>query len=296
MKFTLGATILAALAPLASAHYVFDVLVVDGKESNSFQYIRSNTRAEKYNPTKWKNTRDNLTPDMNDFRCNLGSFSFASKTQTATVAAGAQLSVKLAYNAKMQHPGPAQVYMSKAPSSASSYQGDGKWFKIHQEAICDKSKPLTSTAWCTYNKDRLTFTVPKDIAPGEYLIRTEHIGLHGAHNGEAEFYYSCVQVKVTGSGSSTPSNTISFPGGYKSTDKSFNYSVWGSYSAYPEPGPAVYSGSSVASSSSVSSASSTTDESPEESTDKAAAAASSSVSCSSKTPYGKRHARDVSPQ
>ena len=34
----------AAIAQLASAHYFFDVLVVDGQESKGYEFIRENTR------------------------------------------------------------------------------------------------------------------------------------------------------------------------------------------------------------------------------------------------------------
>ena len=64
----------AFIIQYASAHYFFDTLIIDGAESKPLQYVRENTREAKYNPTKWKNTRDDMTPDMTDFRCNKGSF------------------------------------------------------------------------------------------------------------------------------------------------------------------------------------------------------------------------------
>lgn len=174
MKLSLLAA--AAIAPLASAHYFFDTLVIDGQESTPNQYVRSNTRPEKYNPTKWKETRDDMTPDMPDFRCNKGAFTFAGETETAEVQAGSKLAMKLGVGATMQHPGPGLVYMSKAPDAANQYEGDGDWFKIHEEGICDTSKDITTDAWCTYDKDRIEFTIPSDVPDGEYLIRPEHIG------------------------------------------------------------------------------------------------------------------------
>ncbi|KAF7134023.1 hypothetical protein CNMCM5793_005603 [Aspergillus hiratsukae] len=247
MKLSLLAA--AALVPFVSAHYFFDVLVIDGKETRSNEFVRSNTRQAKYNPTKWKNTRDDMTPDMTDFRCNKGAFTFAGKTGTAEVKAGSKLAMKLAVGATMQHPGPALVYMSKAPSSAKTYQGDGDWFKIHEEGVCNKGADFTKNAWCTWDKDRIEFTIPSDLPDGEYLIRPEHIGLHGAHDGQAEFYYTCAQVKVVGGGNGKPGPTIKFPGGYKKDDPSFNFSLWSGYKDYPMPGPAVYKGGSGGSSS-----------------------------------------------
>ena len=64
----------AFIIQYASAHYFFDTLIIDGAESKPLQYVRENNREAKYNPTKWKNTRDDMTPDMTDFRCNKGSF------------------------------------------------------------------------------------------------------------------------------------------------------------------------------------------------------------------------------
>ncbi|KAF7530077.1 hypothetical protein PCG10_005053 [Penicillium crustosum] len=246
MKFSLVA--LAAIAPMVSAHYFFDTLVIDGKEAT--EYVRSNTRAAKYNPTKWVNTRDDMTPDVPDFRCNKGAFTFAGQTGTAEVRAGSKVAMKLAVGAKMQHPGPALVYMSKAPTTANKYQGDGEWFKIHQESVCDKNKDFTKDAWCTYGKDRIEFTIPTNLPDGEYLIRPEHIGVHGAAGGQAEFYNSCAQVKVVGGGNGTPGPTVKFPGAYKKDDPSFNFSIWNGYKEYPMPGPEVWNGESDSSSAS----------------------------------------------
>ncbi|EAW13459.1 lytic polysaccharide monooxygenase auxiliary activity family 9 protein [Aspergillus clavatus NRRL 1] len=242
MKLSLLA--LSAIAPLVSAHYFFDVLVIDGKETKSNEFVRSNTRPAKYNPTKWVNIRDDMTPDVTDFRCNKGAFTFAGKTGTAEVKAGSKLAMKLAVGATFQHPGPGLVYMSKAPSAAKAYQGDNEWFKIHEESVCNKNADFTRDAWCTWGKDRIEFTIPADLPDGEYLIRPEHIGVHGAHVGQAEFYNTCAQVKVVGGGNGTPGPTVKFPGAYKKNDPSFNFSIYQGYKEYPMPGPAVWTGGS----------------------------------------------------
>ncbi|KAF9697059.1 hypothetical protein EKO04_004592 [Ascochyta lentis] len=244
MKLTALAA--AFIIQYASAHYFFDTLIVDGTESKPLEYVRENTRAAKYNPTKWKNIRDDMTPDMTDFRCNKGAFESASHTSTAEIKAGSKLAMKLAVGATFQHPGPAIVYMSKAPSTAQTYEGDGDWFKIFEGSICNPSGDFGKDAWCTWDKNQIEFTVPAGTPDGEYLIRSEHIGVHGAHDGQAEFYYSCAQVKVTGgTGTALPTDTIKFPGGYKKDDPSFNFSIYGGYKEYPMPGPAVWGGSNA---------------------------------------------------
>jgi hypothetical protein len=185
----LSSVLLAAgLAQSAYAHYFWDKLIIEGKETGANQYVRSNTRPAKYNPIKWENVRDNSTPDLDDIRCNQGAFQSAGKTQTAEIKAGSKVGFKLAVGATMQHPGPALAYLSKAPTTANTYKGDGDWFKIWETGICDTSADIKSNAWCTWDKSSVEFNIPKDVPDGEYLLRVEHIGVHGAHAGQAEFY------------------------------------------------------------------------------------------------------------
>ncbi|KAF7538265.1 hypothetical protein G7054_g3073 [Neopestalotiopsis clavispora] len=213
----------AALARVADAHYIFSQLVLNGVASDDWQYIRQTTRTENYMPTKFTNTYDNLTPSDSDFRCNLGSFSNAANTEVADVAAGDTIAMKLFYDGSIAHPGPGQVYMSKAPTgNVQEYEGDGDWFKIYEVTICDESGDLTKDAWCAYGMSQFEFQIPADTPAGEYLVRAEHVGLHGAQNDEAEFFYSCAQVKVSGSGSSTPATTYQIPGLYTESMELFN--------------------------------------------------------------------------
>jgi hypothetical protein len=65
----------------------------------------------------------------------------------------------------------------------------------------------------------VSFTIPAATPPGDYLFRVEHIGLHVAQSsGGAQFYLSCGQITVTGSGSGTPGPLVAFPGAYSATD------------------------------------------------------------------------------
>lgn len=244
MRFNIVATAILALTPAVSSHYVFDKLILNGQISRGWQYVRENTRAEKYMPTKFINA-PSITPLDNDFRCNQGSFSAAGRTETATVAAGDTIGLQLAYGASMQHPGPIQVYMSKAPGAASQYDGSGDWFKIHQETVCGSTADgLQDTDWCTWSKDRVTFKIPAGTPPGEYLVRPEHIALHGGHVGEAEFYYSCAQIKVTGSGTGTPGPMVKFPGVYTNSDPAIRFNIYGAREYTYKPGPAIWTGGS----------------------------------------------------
>jgi hypothetical protein len=88
------------------------------------------------------------------------------------------------------------------------------------------------------------FTIPAATPPGDYLFRIEHIGLHSASgkNG-AQFYISCAQITVTGSGSGTPGPLVAFPGAYKSTDPGLMINIYYPVpTSYAMPGPAVWKG------------------------------------------------------
>jgi len=65
-----------------------------------------------------------------------------------------------------------------------------------------------SDGWKSFN-----FTIPKDIENGQYLLRAEHIAVHGAGTvGGAQFYVGCAQIAVTGATGKKPSPVGKFPG------------------------------------------------------------------------------------
>ena len=61
-----------------------------------------------------------------------------------------------------------------------------------------------------------TVTIPKNLKPGKYLIRTEVIM---TASNPAQIYPECAQIEVLGDGTAEPSEEflVSFPGAYKST-------------------------------------------------------------------------------
>ncbi|KAH7002496.1 fungal cellulose binding domain-containing protein [Ilyonectria destructans] len=228
------------------AHYTFDQLVVnDAMEGSANTYIRKHQNS--YMPTKFINVPEgSITPLDADFTCNKGAVAASS---VYTVKAGDKIGLKQAYGGTgMLHPGPSQVYISAA-DDATTYDGTGDWYKIHQSLLCTagNAESLRTSAWCSYGEDRVWFTVPSTIPNGQYLVRGEHIGLHGAHVGEAEFYYACAQIEVTGnSATSIPGSAVAIPGVYQSTDEAVNFSVWGSSTSYDViPGPDVIPGGTI---------------------------------------------------
>ncbi|OSC96684.1 lytic polysaccharide monooxygenase [Trametes coccinea BRFM310] len=138
--------------------------------------------------------------------------------------------------------GPLMTYMAKCGSTTCDKfnDTDAQWFKIDQAG----KKSNDSSQWVQQdimNGDSYTVTLPQDLPPGDYLIRHEIIALHLAVTmGGAEFYPSCTQVRVGGSGSGSPNNLVTFPGAYHDDDPGiYDPNVFDAGSSYTFPGPAI---------------------------------------------------------
>jgi hypothetical protein len=205
------------LASLVEGHYIFSQLIVNGAAVGSdYTYMRKNTN--EYQPSF---TSEIVNSE--ELRCNKGATTAASKTYD--VKAGDKIGFKLWFNEFIEHPGPAFVYMSKAPGDVSSYDGSGDWFKAYEGGLCGGS-PGTDTSWCTWQKDRIEFTIPADIEDGEYLVRPEHIAIHEGHVGKAQFYMECAQLRISGGGGKTPSPLVKIPGLYSAQDPGIAFNKW----------------------------------------------------------------------
>lgn len=84
-------------------------------------------------------------------------------------------------------------------------------------------------------------TIPNCLPAGEYLLRIQQLGIHNPWPaGIPQFYISCAQIKVTGSGSTSPSPTVSIPGAFKETDPGYTVNIYNNFSNYTVPGPDVF--------------------------------------------------------
>jgi hypothetical protein len=179
-------------------------------------------------------------------RCYELDNTVAGSTQTATVSAGSSLTVTA--NGPIYHNGAIFVYMSAASDASSTSAGTGKtWFKIFQNVPVYNSASRSLTFPSTTDST-ITFTIPKDVPSGQYLIRAEQIALHAASAvGGAQFYIGCAQVNVVNGGSGSPGPLVSFPGAYSATDPGIQidiYNIPANYAGYQAPGPAVWGGGS----------------------------------------------------
>ncbi|KZL69540.1 glycosyl hydrolase family 61 [Colletotrichum incanum] len=224
----------AAIVPQAMAHYVFPTLIVNGEETERYQFVRE---AKNSNSPVEDVTSEGIV-------CNIGGNDddVLAKTETKAVNAGDELGFIVEND--MGHPGPLAVYLSKAPSGVASYKGDGDWFKIYELTTSDITD--AGLQWASYVNNagihNFTFTLPKEVPTGEYLLRAEHVGLHGAGSkGGAQFYIACAQISVTGAASGTPEPTVKFPGAYTGEEPGLLINIY--YPApknYTAPGPVTW--------------------------------------------------------
>ncbi|RYO90861.1 hypothetical protein DL762_000044 [Monosporascus cannonballus] len=138
------------------------------------------------------------------------------------------------------HFGPVVVYLSKVDDAAAA-DGSTPWFKIFESGY-DAATGKWGNDVINEECGKQDVVIPSDIAPGDYLLRAETIALHTASQpGGAQFYMSCYQITVTGSGSATPEG-VSFPGAYSANDPGILVDIWGNLESYTIPGPPVYTG------------------------------------------------------
>ncbi|KAJ5135654.1 uncharacterized protein N7515_004932 [Penicillium bovifimosum] len=145
------------------------------------------------------------------------------------------------------HHGPVITYMANCNGDCSSVDKTSlKFFKIHEAGLIDGSN--APGKWASDDliaaNNSATVTIPSGIASGNYVLRHEIIALHsaGEQNG-AQNYPQCINLKVTGGGSDTPSGTLGTDL-YKAADPGILVNIYTSMSSYDIPGPALYTGAS----------------------------------------------------
>jgi len=162
-------------------------------------------------------------------------------------AAGDQLTFEWYHNTRNDdiidgsHKGPIITYI--APYTSGSGTG-AIWSKIAQDGFSNGQWAVDKLR---ANNGKNTFTLPANLAAGKYIIRQEIIALHEADTAfnansarGAQFYPSCVQVEVTGSGSAVPSQNFNINSGYTYQTPGIVFNLYGSFSSYPIPGPAIF--------------------------------------------------------
>lgn len=147
------------------------------------------------------------------------------------------------------HYGPVLVYMAAVDDAASAVGSDSAWFKVFQDTWASAGSTGSDDNWGTKDLNtcggKMDVVIPEDLAPGDYLVRAEAIALHSAGSeGGAQFYMTCYQITVTGSGTAV-ADTVSIPGAYAASDAGILINIYQSMSTYEAPGPTVISGGST---------------------------------------------------
>lgn len=123
----------------------------------------------------------------------------------------------------------------------SKTSGSLGFSKISQGSI------VSGTTWVTDTMIANNFTsstvIPKNLKAGNYVIRHEIIALHGAlsDNG-AQNYPQCLNLRVGGSGSVAPPTGTAGTSLYTRSDAGIMFNLYTSYTSYPYPGPALWTG------------------------------------------------------
>ncbi|KAJ3050078.1 Esterase/lipase/thioesterase [Rhizophlyctis rosea] len=251
MKFAIAAFALANVAGVLGHGYVSEA-VIDG-----VKYPGYNPYADPYyNPPLQRIFRkipgNGPVEDVTsiDMQCNGwsagGVVGSAPAALSAPVTAGSTISLKWTTWAE-SHKGHVATYLAKCPDSCTNWQPGTQavWFKIHQQAV------LADGTWASVPLEKdvpTTFTIPKSLANGNYIVRHELTGLHAAWTYPGiQFYPSCFQVTVSGGGSATgPAQKVAIPGYLTASSPGVVYDMYKPNAAagYPIPGPPVWDGSS----------------------------------------------------
>ncbi|KAF4989638.1 hypothetical protein FGRMN_8996 [Fusarium graminum] len=240
MRFSATAATLA-MATTVTAHAQVYGLWVNGEDQGDGRnvYIRS---PENNNPVK-----DLTSPDL---VCNVNGGKAAPKF--AKAAAGDEVTFEWYHNTRGDdiidgsHKGPIITYV--APYTETDGTG-AIWTKIAEDGYSGGKWAVDKLI---ANKGKATFTLPASLKAGKYIVRQEIIAHHESNVAYkdnpargAQFYPSCAQVEVTGSGTSVPDEKFDFNKGYTYSDKGIvGVDVYNFSGSYDMPGPAVWTAAS----------------------------------------------------
>ncbi|KAJ2697988.1 hypothetical protein FB645_005769 [Coemansia sp. IMI 203386] len=136
--------------------------------------------------------------------------------------------------------GPCMVYLSPVENKAK----DG-WFKIYGSG-------MVNDRWCTdgirERGGKLDVTIDATIAPGQYYLRGEIIGLNYSelnswddYTQGAQSFANCAVIEIVDGGDVVPDG-VSIPGIYDKNDSNLKGDFSNADDSYEVPGPEEYKG------------------------------------------------------
>jgi len=219
MKVTALVVLLAST--LVEAHYKASFVVYGGQSSAPWEYTRKAANYQSNGPVT-----DVKSAAFSCYQLTPGG---GGTTKTLNVTAGQTFAQ--GWEADISHPGVASMWLSKVPAgeTAATYDGNAKqWFKIWQDTPTFTGGKIN---WADQGAKTTPFKIPSCIAPGEYLLRAEHVGLHSAGSaGGAQFYIGCTQISVSGGTGTAKPEQIAIPGFLSADDPAIKINIY-----YPVP-------------------------------------------------------------
>jgi cellulase len=232
MKTVNTLTLAASMANMVAGHAIFQQLWINGEDQSSTCVRMPPSNSPVVDPTS------------NDIRCNANP---GTASTTCGVKAGDSITVEMHQHNDRDcakeaiggaHHGPVMMYLS-AVDDAATADASGEFFKIFEGGYFESNQTWANDL-INEGCGKQTFTIPSDIATGDYLLRAETVALHAAGSeGGAQYYMSCYQLHIEGSGSAAPSGAM-FPGAYSTTDPGLLINIYGPIENYVIPGPALY--------------------------------------------------------
>ncbi|KAG8829722.1 hypothetical protein FRC18_009091 [Serendipita sp. 400] len=237
MKLFAAAVVIASYIANVAAHATFQQMWVNGVDQGSY-CVRLPV-----------NNNPVTSVTSNDIACNAGA---AASANLCSVKPGDKITVEMHQQPGSRtctqeaiggaHYGPLIVYMAAVSNAKTAVGSDAGWFKVSEIGLVSNNPNYYGSQVLNNNCGHYTFTLPA-VKPGNYLLRAEVIALHVASSvGGAQFYMSCFQLNVTGSGTGSPS-TVKLPGAYGASDPGILYTLWMSSKSYTIPGPSSVYGS-----------------------------------------------------
>ncbi|KAJ4301434.1 hypothetical protein N0V90_003526 [Kalmusia sp. IMI 367209] len=230
---------LTGIAAQANAHFTTAHLLVNGTDTGLWKHVLKVAAPDDlyggYDPAGM------ITPLYSDhflntsnITCGRAAFKMLGQTEIADIVAGEEIGFRTLNEKDVRpgwgigyffHPGPAQVWLSRAPNDdLKSYRGEGDWFKVaYAGPKNDTDWPLWSR-WSENQKVQTdyNFTLPRTTPPGAYLLRFEYIYPNSYSAGFVQFFVNCALVNIHAPDASvkpgTPTGFVKFPGAYEPDD------------------------------------------------------------------------------
>jgi lytic cellulose monooxygenase (C1-hydroxylating) len=160
---------------------------------------------------------------------------------TASVAAGG--TVEFQWTEWPHGLGPMLTYIASCNGDCSTVdKASLSWVKIDEAGI-DYDTQVWAAQDMIDGNNTWTTHVPASLAPGNYVFRHETIALHGGGSANgAQAYPQCINIAVTGSGTTQlPAGTLGI-NLYKADDPGILFNPYTTITEYIIPGPKLWTG------------------------------------------------------